>query len=166
MYTWQSLAAYMALSCRSLGSLAAYWAQVLHHNGLVLPNTWLSLADNLTSLDFKYNCDWWAWLKKDSVIRTLSPPHFFDELHCKKVIKNFRDITWKRYTKWNFLQGTGSRFRFPRYISYYIAENRLPLGQCTLCVTWFACWSISKRRVEQRITEKKTGNSWNFSFGF
>ena len=48
----------------------------------------------------------------------------------RKAIKNFRNITWN--VEENLIQHEIFRVvsRFPRYISYYIAESRLPLRQC------------------------------------
>ena len=51
-------------------------------------------------------------------------------IHCPKIIYNFRDIT--RNVEENEILHEIFRVvsRFPRYISCYISENRLPLGQC------------------------------------
>ena len=51
----------------------------------------------------------------------------------------------KRYTTRNIPRSIS----FPRYISWYIAENRLPLGQCTVCLLLYKliptlCYSVMR----------------------
>ena len=51
-------------------------------------------------------------------------------VHCTKSNQNFRDLT--QNVEENDILHKIFRVvsRFPRYISCYISENRLPLGQC------------------------------------
>ena len=58
------------------------------------------------------------------------------QLHCPKSNPNFPDIT-RIVDKNDILHEIFREVlvsRFPRYISCYISENRLPLGQCTVHV--------------------------------
>ena len=51
-------------------------------------------------------------------------------LHCPKGNQNFRDITWKLVENIILHELFRVVSGFPRYISCYIAENGIPLGQC------------------------------------
>ena len=68
----------------------------------------------------------------NSIKTTSTPPTTHYTVHCPKSNLNFRDIT--PHVEENEIQHEIFRLesRFPRYISCYISENRLPLGQCTL----------------------------------
>ena len=57
-------------------------------------------------------------------------------LHCPKSNPNFRDIAWNVEENQILHEIFRVVSRFPRYISCYIAENRLPLGQCIP----YCCW--------------------------
>ena len=57
--------------------------------------------------------------------------------HCKK---NFRDITWNVEENVELHEIFRVVSRFPRYISCFIAERRLPLGQCrNVDYNWAVC---------------------------
>ena len=49
---------------------------------------------------------------------------------CSKSNPNFRNITWRVAENMILHEIFRVVSRFPRYISCYIAENQLPLGQC------------------------------------
>ena len=55
-------------------------------------------------------------------------------IHCPKSNPNFRDITWNVEENEILHEIFRVVSRFPCYISCSIAENRLPLGQCTVLV--------------------------------
>ena len=52
--------------------------------------------------------------------------------HCPKSNTNFRDIMQKVQENEMLQEIFCVVSRFPHYVSYYISENRLPLGQCTV----------------------------------
>ena len=55
--------------------------------------------------------------------------------HCPKSNQHFLDISGNVEESLILQDIFRVVSRFPRYISCYIAENRLPLGQCTLYCT-------------------------------
>ena len=59
-------------------------------------------------------------------------------LHCQKNIPHFRDITGNVVENMILHEIFRVVSRFPRYISFYIAENRFRLGQC-IVQSWALC---------------------------
>ena len=60
-------------------------------------------------------------------------PHSFP-VHCPKSNPKFRDISRNGEENETLNEVFHVVSRFPCYISCYIAENRLPLGQCTVSI--------------------------------
>ena len=58
--------------------------------------------------------------------------------HCPKSNQHFLDISGNVEESLILQDIFRVVSRFPRYISCYIAENRLPLGQCKESTVWFS----------------------------
>ena len=69
------------------------------------------------------------------ILFLLSVWQFFNPSILLKSNPNFRDITWNVEENMILHELFHVVSRFPIYISCYIAESRLPLGQCTFTVS-------------------------------
>ena len=70
------------------------------------------------------------------ILFLLSVWQFFNPSILLKSNPNFRDITWNVEENMILHELFHVVSRFPRYISCYITESRLPVGQCTFTVSF------------------------------
>ena len=80
--------------------------------------------------------------------------------HCPKSNQHFLDISGNVEESLILQDIFRVVSRFPRYISCYIAENRLPLGQCTLYRRNFFYVVLVVLRWRERGEGRDLGEGW------